>query len=450
MRLAILAFASALTAAGALACGGSTATSDAGDDSGASPDVVTSDVTDAAVMTYPADHTPIPLVDNLGGRVIVNPKIVTITFSNDDPNMVARLQQFGDTITSTPWWQTITSEYCESPNNTPCVGPGTGGGHVVITDPPAASYTDSAQGGASSIQAFIKQYVASAVADGGAGDAATDASDDGGDGGTSEAGSSDGGTLSQLPIPDENTLYAIYFPASVGITLDGSSSCSSFGAYHNTVLLPNTNNLLIPVAYAIIPRCDTKEATTTVAASHEFAEAVTDPDIGINQFTYYMMSNQLWAFAGGEVADLCVSFTGNSDTWPQSSYTVQRSWSNLSAKASHDPCVPIPSGEVYFNSAPRKDHIILPKKGATAVIDIDAFSDAPMNDWTVSAIDFAQFQGGSAVLGFSFDTTTANNGTHITLTVTSTQAITGGQDGFVILSTSGQTRHTWPVLATTQ
>jgi hypothetical protein len=440
MRLSILAWVGAMAvASGMFACGSSTEQADGGDD--ASADVVADDVMDAGV-SYPADHTPIPLVDYNGGRVLANPKIVTITFSNDDANMVGRLQQFGDTITSTPWWSAITSEYCQQPGGKPCVGPGTGGGHVVVTDPPAATYTDSSQGGASSIQDFIKQHVTGAMAgDAGAADGG-DAGDDGGEGGADAA-------APDFPVPDENTLYAIYFPASVSINLDGTTSCNSFGAYHNTLLLRNQANLLIPVAYAIIPRCDTKEAVTTISASHEFAEAATDPDIGLGQISYYMV-NQLWAFAGGEVGDLCVSFTGNNDTYLESGFTVQRSWSNQSAKASHDPCLPIPSGEVYFNSAPRTDHIVLPKKGSTAVIDIDAFSDGPTTDWTLSAIDYAAFQGQTPALSFSFDTTTANNGTHVQLTVTETNAISGGQDGFVILSTQGQTRHTWPVLVTTK
>ncbi|HSQ65031.1 MAG TPA: hypothetical protein VLM85_17530 [Polyangiaceae bacterium] len=435
MRLSILACAFAMVmAGGVLACGGGTMEqTDGGDDAGA--DVVADDVMDASVA-YPADHTPLPLVDYNGGRVIANPKVVTITFSNDDATMVTRLQQFGDTITSTPWWSSITAEYCQQPGSKPCIGPGTGGGHVVIADPPAASYTDSSQGGASSIQDFIKQHVTgTSTGDAGAGDA--------GDGGEGGAAAPD------FPVPDDNTLYAIYFPAGVSIDLDGSGSCNTFGAYHNTVMLPNATNQLIPVAYAIIPRCDVKEAVTTVSASHEIAEAATDPDIGVGQVGYYML-NQLWAFAGGEVGDLCVSFTGNSDTVVESTFTVQRSWSNLSAKASHDPCVPIPSGDVYFNSAPRMQHIVLPKVGATAVIDIDAFSDAPTADWTLSAVDFAAFQGQTPQLGFSFDTTTANNGTHVQLTVTETSAISGGQDGFVILSTQGQMRHTWPVLVTTK
>ena len=65
------------------------------------------------------------------------------------------------------------------------------------------------------------------------------------------------------------------------------------------------------------------------------------------------MQNQLWAFLGGEVGDLCVSYRGD-DSYTESGYVVQRSWSNKAAAASHNPCVPAPdpSSQPYFNVAP--------------------------------------------------------------------------------------------------
>ena len=409
----------AVAAAALVACGGSTLSSptptdDAGIDAADIDAGV--DAGDPVDPGYPAPHSPIPLVNYNGGRVLTAPKIVTITFANDEAPLVARLQTFGDTITSTPWWTATTSEYCEQPNGNPCVGPGSGGGHVVLTDPPAASYVDSSQGQPSTIQDFIKAKVADAT----------------------------------FPAPTDQTLYAIYFPTNVSITLDNSQSCGGggggggFGAYHNTLELPDGKGGKVRTTYAIMPRCG-QETTTTTAASHEFVETATDPDIGLGDVSYYMQ-NQLWAFAGGEVGDLCVDFTGGNDTVVESTFTVQRSWSNVAAKASHNPCVPVPNGEVYFNTAAVKQKVVLKVKGDTTTLDIDAFSDAPMADWKISGVDFAQFQGGTAGVSFSFDKTTVHNGSHVILTLTALKTIPAQPGGLAIVSTSGKQTHYWPVL----
>jgi len=424
MRLVVaLACAAFLASVG---CGGATADagdSGPGDDAGVAPDTAPPDTDagapDDASVTYPADHTPMPVVPNNGGRILQNPEIVTVTFAGDDPTMVSRVQQFDDIITTTPWWTAVSSEYCETDDHA-CIGPGSSGGHVVIQDPPADSYSDSSQGAPSTLQDFIHAHV---------------------------VGDADAGITADLPAPDDNTLYVIYFPASTTITLDGDQSCNSFGAYHNTMILPNKNNVLTFAPYAIIPRCGTKEATTTVSASHEIIEAATDPDIGEGDLTFYML-NTLWAVAGGEVGDLCEGIGSSGTTTTESTFTVQRIWSNNSAKASHNPCVPIPTGEVYFNAAPRQSKIVLSKIGATATVDIDAFSDGPMDPWSLTGLDYAAFESGSAVLSFSFDNDTVKNGDHVVLTVTLTAAMPQGQDEFAIESKDANgDRHSWPVLA---
>jgi hypothetical protein len=287
------------------------------------------------------------------------------------------------------------------------------------------SYTDSSQGKPSSVQDFITAQVAAG----------------------------------KFPAPTVDTLYAIYFPDGVTIDLDGSSSCQTFGAYHNTLSLAKPTvgdagagaNVITP--YAIMPRCSPKEAETTVAASHEFIEAATDPNIGVNDIAYYM-NDQLWAFAGGEVGDVCVDFTGQgADLYQESGYTVQRSWSNTAAKASHDPCVPAVVGEAYYNVAPKagSEEIKLTTVGQSKTIVLDAFSDGPLSDWTVSAVDFAKFQGGPGYLTFAFDKTTAHNGSHINLTVTLKAKPQAGYAQYAIVSkSSGKQTRDWPAVVITQ
>jgi len=105
-----------------------------------------------------------------------------------------------------------------------------------------------------------------------------------------------------LPPRDPNTLYMIYFPSDISISLDGSLSCQSFGAYHfatNDSKIAKKKNIF----YAVEPECNSGFGFLTFAASHEFAEATTDnvPTPGSNpDFP------QAWNDASGfEVGDKC-------------------------------------------------------------------------------------------------------------------------------------------------
>jgi len=244
--------------------------------------------TDPLDPHYPTAHAPMNTIDYHGGRILQSPQIVTVTFQNDP--LEERIELFDDTITATPWWTAATSEYCNKAGV--CVGAGTSGGHVVIPADASPTYTDSSRNQTSTIQDFIKAKVADGT----------------------------------FPAPTSETIYALYFQTGVKITLDGQSSCRSFGAYHNTVTVAPPGSPEgtpgIPVAYAVMPRCQGGEPTLTVSASHEFAEAATDPDIGINHIAFYM-DDPVWAPAGGETGDLCVDFGTGDDTWQESGFTVQ-------------------------------------------------------------------------------------------------------------------------------
>jgi hypothetical protein len=118
-----------------------------------------------------------------------------------------------------------------------------------------------------------------------------------------------------LPARDANTLYMIYFPADVIIDLDGLISCQQFGAYHfatnDTKIAPMRN-----IFYSVEPECNSGFDYLTYAASHEFAEAVTDnvPTPG-NSPDY----PQAWNDVNGlEVGDLCPfegTLTDGTNTW---------------------------------------------------------------------------------------------------------------------------------------
>jgi hypothetical protein len=125
-----------------------------------------------------------------------------------------------------------------------------------------------------------------------------------------------------LPLNDLNTLYMVYFPANVTIDLDGLTSCRSFGAYH----FAKRSDRLHPtnLFYTVEPECNSGFGFLTFAASHEFAEAVTDniPTPGnVPDFP------QAWNDVnGGESADLC-PFEGTL-TDGQHSWTVTQFYLN--------------------------------------------------------------------------------------------------------------------------
>jgi hypothetical protein len=140
-----------------------------------------------------------------------------------------------------------------------------------------------------------------------------------------------------LPANDGNSLYMVYFPPGISISLDTSQSCVQFCAYHNTYQRGNGSNLY----YGVIPDlggscaggcgAGSKFQSTTSVSSHEMIEAVTDPAVGINVLSWYD-DNQ------GEIGDIC-----NGQEGTVVGYTVQKEWSNRNNNCIvTDPSVPPP------------------------------------------------------------------------------------------------------------
>ena len=83
--------------------------------------------------------------------------------------------------------------------------------------------------------------------------------------------------------PNENTVYGIYFPSGMKITMQGGSSCSSFCGYHGDF---SYNGL--DIKYAVFPYANCTGCSLpgkavadmlTIVTSHEIREAMTDPDL---------------------------------------------------------------------------------------------------------------------------------------------------------------------------
>lgn len=116
----------------------------------------------------------------------------------------------------------------------------------------------------------------------------------------------------KLPAPSDDSLYMIYFPSGVSISIDGQASCSSFCAYHEGFKSPKTGS---SIYYGVMPVCGfgcgvsgSTFDSMSVVSSHECMEAVTDPFPTPGSTPAYP---QAWNDAGGsEIGDLCAQ--GNS------------------------------------------------------------------------------------------------------------------------------------------
>jgi hypothetical protein len=374
---------------------------------------------------YPAPHPPPPQVITGGGPVLSSPKIVPIYFSNDDAGEVAQIQSFITAVGSTSYWTSSLAEYG--------VGAAVALPAVMLTETATGQLDDNA----------IQTWLAGKL------NAADPA----------------------FPAADANTVYSIHYPSAVTIVqqdpLAGGTiaSCTAFGGYHNSLTLDANHNGM-PVAYAVIPRCQSFGGlqgidAVTGAESHELIEASTDP---------YPMTNPAWvetdelhlywdlAVGGGEIGDMCAQDPEAFTQFPGLPFTVQRVWSNKAALAGHDPCVPEIPGEVYFNAAPvMNDTLNLSIEGqqialtgvqipvgGSKTIDVDLFSDGPTSGpWQVEAYDLNELEGMAPNLALSFDDATGENGTvrHLTINVKSKGQF--GVEVFFIISSQGQTKHFW-------
>jgi hypothetical protein len=417
---------------------------------------------DGGASSGGSGHPALPQVDDNGGGILPTPEIVTVTFSPslytnasspDATTMIADLLDFDDTLTQSAYWDTVRAGYCEPVNSTNCVGHGVAidptKDHVSITTAPAASYTDAPDNGPSTLHTYFNSLLAANI----------------------------------LPAPNANTLYVFYFPQSTAITVNGGTTCSNIGGFHNSLTVGSMD-----VPYAIVTVCDpedtsqgatklTVEQTATFGASHEIMESVTDPHIGelpttsniYQQLAFDMTNtaNQAWplVLGGGEVADLCLDIIGGGqDRATSGKYTVQRIWNNPSAAAGHDPCVPIPSGQVYFNVAPpAADDQLEIAVGGTTAFNATAFADGKTDPWNVELVDVGQAADGSqsTVLTTSPSTNAATNAgdaVACSITLNSSPPLQPGEqqgdpgfEPYVLVSfDAAGTYHLWPGIVAAQ
>jgi hypothetical protein len=385
-----------MMSASVLACGGGVAPSgaapaannDAGDEGGPVTTPVEAGVAMEAAAP-PADHgapsTTYPAFPVTNGQLangginMTAPIIVAITW-NSDPSQ-AYYDTFADELGGTSYWNKTSSEWG--------IGPVVGGtvNHVHIATAAPTTLADS------DLQSLV----------------------------TTNAGVAGTG----WPAPTPNTIYAFFLAPGISLNLgsqgggSGDACSEGVGGYHDQV-----NVGAITTAYAVVDSCNlgitsTAAQQTTASMSHEINEAASDPQpnsnaggvIGFdnNSFAFdYFMLPLIQSFSA-ENGDACEiyqsSFYEDIETTPAPfDYWVQRIWSNTSAAAGHDPCVPV-SAAPYFNvtgldlqtvnvnipaqltgtttqQQPTKGYKVL--AGTTGTFQVGFYSDAATAPWKIS------------------------------------------------------------------
>jgi hypothetical protein len=229
-----------------------------------------------------------------GGPLLQHVKVYTVFWGSGVASQ-AELGQYYTTVTNSAYFDWL-SEYDANGMH---IGRGSFAGAYTLSSPPGGS-------------SLTNQQIAAAV------DAAI--------------------TAGQLPKNDADSLYMVYFPPGIDITLDGSQSCVTFCAFHDTFARQDGSSLYYGVIPDLSGACSggcgqgTVFQSTTEVSSHEMIEAVTDPGVGLGNLAWYDDSQ-------GEIGDICNGQAGDVD-----GYQVQLEWSNRNnACIATDPNVPPPS-----------------------------------------------------------------------------------------------------------
>ena len=358
---------------------------------------------------YPGPHPAAPQVVTFNGAVLATPNVVPIFFPNDPAQ--TNVETFLTQLASSSFWASAVNEYG--------VGALTVAKSVVVTDTPPQTIT-SAQ-----IEAWLDAYL--------------------------------DGTHTEFPAIATNNIYVVFYPSATTIQDNiVGTGCISYGGYHDE----SKNASQQSFVYAVMPRCSSFGYLSGLDAltgplSHEIEEAATDPHPQTD--TAYALADQdhfVWNLMPlGELGDMC-SYEPQNFPKLVGNDAVQRLWSNASAKAGHDPCVPAPSAP-YYNAAPvLNESVILDYYGQKVTtkgvqisvgnqktVDVQLFSDAPTADWSVSAVDATYGTNQPQELDFTWDAQTGNNGD--TLHMTITRLANGPHNGSEFWIYAARDQKTW-------
>ena len=367
-----------------------------------------------------AAHSAMPVLQFQGGRVLT-PKIKSITFAGD--SMAPSIHDFAAKFAVSSELKAMTSEYG--------VGNGSYAGAIHISTAAPAQISKS------QIESWISAHLNSST--------------------------------DSLGAPDNETILTLFFPSSSNVVDSSNKSFCSQGiiGYHDEFVDPTSNTKII---YAFVLRCSAQGYDSlndvTSTATHEIAEAATDPDEDVWGYYDVDSGNEVWAsLSGGENGDLCEIYQTSQSTPADLGYEIQRTWSNAAAAAGQNPCVPVAAGEVYFNSAPVLpdtvvyfDSLVSQQNvsnkgvkipvGQSRTIQLQLYSSAATSaPWTVSASEAQSGTSTAKNLAFSFDKTSGQNGDVINLTITVNSQDAGYKaEIFFLKSSLNGVNYYWPVV----
>jgi hypothetical protein len=331
---------------------------------------------DATAGFVEADHPAQPTIGTLGGAVLAAPRVVPVFFAND-AQAQQQLEMFMTQMAASSYWPAISGEYG--------VGALTIAPSVIATEQPPT--TDTA----------LQQMI------------------------TAHAGGTGG-----WPANTPNTIYTVFLPAGVTLSAGGAQSCVAFGGYHDETQAG--------VVYALVPRCQSMTfpdlQEVTIATSHELLEASTDPHPQSSP-AYATVDDDhaiVQLVPGPELGDMC-EYARAAFQPLVGTFMVQRTWSNASAAAGHDPCVPAMSTP-YIGAAANMPSITLNvggqfttrgvqvAMGQSQDVEIDLFSDGETADFDVVAYDVAsKFEKQAPELQLTLDHSSGHNGDKLKLTI---------------------------------
>jgi hypothetical protein len=469
-------FSVAVLTTGIVACGSSNgaappSTGDDAGDAGAAGDGATGDQADARPTpeagvasdagvdhgapssVYPAFMPDLGQIQNNAGLVMTVPIIVPITWDVDGDQ--ANYDSFAANIGATSYFRATTTEYgVMAARSAPPIHLG-GAAPAVLGD--------------GDLQGMIQDQAGVIDADAGTDTDAGDAA----------------GPVPLWPAATDNTIYAFFLPpqTSLSVAAQGggppADACSQgIGGYHGQVTVGK-----VTASYAVVASCNfgaglTPYEQSTASMSHELVEASTDPHpsdrfpgwIGFDVFHFaFDWFNDFQS----EVADACEFFVDakyeEKQSAPPFDFFVQRTWSNASAAAGHNPCVPLPSAP-YFNVTPLDLTYVsatlpaslsssgLPEvfttsgvrilPGSSGTIELGFYSDGPTGGpWTLSASEGnGRYFQAPQHLGVSIDKPSGQNGEKAVVTVTVTTAGSFNAELLTFTSTMGGVSHYMPVV----
>jgi hypothetical protein len=265
----------------------------------------------APAASDPADAGPtppfaidFPRVESAGGPVIKNGRVVPIVFKGDP--LAASITEFTEHIAKSSYFADLGKEYgVESI--------AAGSTLTVDTPPPVAISVQE-------IESWLIDNLS--------------------------------GATPAFGAPDENTLYAVFYPPGVKVTTGEAGavgeSCEGYGGFHEETEVQGK-----PVAYAVLPRCGKLDALT-VAASHELFEWASDP-FPFTAPAYSFVDSAHWAWQAtmvGELSDLCTFLDMETIRPSDIGFAVQRQWSNAASASGAFPCRPQAERRGYFQAIP--------------------------------------------------------------------------------------------------